>query len=583
MRKPHHTMIAQKSVFLSFLSSFTLFFVLLTTFSAAAQIEKTTLQNLEHSYVQAKNVGSLVLFLDKELSSLRSSNRPAAEIITNVLIAKKTAEERDILNDSSTILFKKALLKARQLKRADLELWVSVQYGFYLYTYRRYEDTYPLFMYAIRTLDKTPDEQVIQPSETYKKLSFFLTTVGDYEKADAYLIKAKTHAAPNSSELAAITDNLGINNIKQNKLVKAQAYLNGAKTIAENAKDKLRYAKVLGNMAWIKFKQKDYEKAIDLLNKDVAISKQVGNTQNTIYALVLMGKAYLANGNISGANQVLHEARVYAKSKTYLQSSDYEINTLILEIAKKTGNDQDELAARRSLEQLKQSLAHLDGKEVIVKVGWEMEKKNLQLNIQIEKEKREKETLQKIIALGSCFALIVVIIFVIRRYQRTIAARKTEYDEKIQRLSLDKDRSELKLKVNSQTIESYKTYLSEKNDQIRELQIEMANIKQSSPKAADKYADKMQQLLDSHLMTNEVWGEFKNSFIRSYPEYYQTLIQNFTDLTDTSLRFVFLSKLGMNNMQTARILGLTLEGVKKAKQRLRKKYAHASLFNESPL
>ncbi|RZL63799.1 MAG: hypothetical protein EOO93_07550 [Pedobacter sp.] len=135
--------------------------------------------------------------------------------------------------------------------------------------------------------------------------------------------------------------------------------------------------------------------------------------------------------------------------------------------------------------------------------------------------------------------------------------------------------------MNSQTLQSYKTYLGEKNDQIKELEVEMAKIKESSTAYSEKYKSKIEALLNSHLLDNDTWVEFKSAFIQQHSNYYQNLIQNFKDLTDSNLRMIFLLKLEMNNAEIARILGLTLEGVKKSKQRLRKKYGeqYEALFN----
>lgn len=541
-------------------------------FESDLATDKRIIETLTQKYPLAKTNTQLKTLLAQELQPLNLKNSKSPGVIANVFVANKTSDDLDELNPTSTHLFKKALLISKQLNRKDLELWVTVQYGFYLYTYRKYETSFPLFMHAIKDLDELAIEQIIQPVETYKKISFFLMTVGDYQKANEYLLQAKKYAEPNSSELASITDNLGLNSLHQNDLVKAENYFNETLILATASKDQLRYGKALGNIAEIKFKQKNYKQAIDLLNRDITISKQLDNTQNTIYALVLLSKTYLAIGNIAEAYEQLQLAKKHAVTKTYLKSSAYQINTLILAIAKQTGNTTEELTARRNLEELKDALTHLDGKDAITKVGWQMEKKKLELNIQEEKAEREKETLIKIITLIGCVLLIVLIAFLVRHFQQKIKNEKADYDKKILSLRLDKVNSEQKLNANHQTLESYKTYLDEKNNQIEKLEIEISKIKKSSAVHLETYTTKMQDLLASHLMDNNSWLDFKTLFTQTYPTYNQFLLQNFTELTDSHLRIIFLTKLEMNNIETARILGLTIDAVKKAKQRLKKKY-----------
>lgn len=534
--------------------------------------EQQVISSLTAKYPQVKNNAQLKIALAKELQALQVKTPKVAEIIANVFIANKNAKLTDELNTTSTALFKKALVSAKQINRKDLELWVTLQYGFYLYSYRKYESSFPLFMSVIKYLDEGAVKHIIQTSETYTKTAYFLMTAGDYPKANEYFLIAKKYTDPKGKELASITDNLGVVSIRQGNLAKAEKYFKEALVIAKAIKDTLRYGKTLGNIAELKFKQKKYDTAIVLLKQDIAISKKLENIQNTIYALVLLGKVYLEKGNLKEAKQQLEFAKNDVAKKSYLKSSAYEINSLILEIAKQTGDHQTELTARRNLEELKDALVHLDGREAIMKVGWEMEKKKLELSVQEEKAEREKETLIKIITLVGCLLLILLIVFVIRHYQQKIKNEKADYDKKILGIMLDKVSSEQRLSANHQTLKSYKAYLDERNSQIEKLEIEISKIKKSSALYLNTYSTKMQDLLDSHLMNNNSWQDFKNLFIATYPAYYNFLRQSFPNLTDSHLRIVFLSKLEMNNVEIARILGLTLDGVKKAKQRLRKKY-----------
>lgn len=547
--------------------------------------EQQVISSLTAQYPQVKNSTQLKIVLAKELQALRVKAPKIAEIIANVFTANKNAKLTDELNTTSTTLFKKALVSAKQINRKDLELWVTLQYGFYLYSYRKYEASFPLFMDVVKYLDEGTVPNIIQPSESYTKTAYFLMTVGDYKKANEYLLIAKKYTEPKGKELASITDNLGIVSIRQGNLAKAEHYFKETLAISSASKDSLRYAKALGNLAELKLKQQKYDTAIVLLNQDLVISKRLKHTPNTIYALVLLGKVYLEKGDLKAANQHLQLAKVDAQSKSYLKSSAHEINSLILAIAKKTGDSKGELSARRNLEELESALIHLDGREAIMKVGWQIEKQKLELSIQQEKAEREKETLLKIITLVGCLFLILLVVFVVRYYQQQIKNEKVVYDQKILKIMLDKVSSEQKLNANHQTLAAYKTYLADKNIQIAELEREIAKIKQSSAAHLTGYSTQMEDLLASHLMDNQSWKNFKKLFTETYPDYYQILVQDFPALTESHLRIVFLSKLEMSNAEIARILGLTLDGVKKAKQRLRKKYnnTYDQLFSQETI
>ena len=134
-----------------------------------------------------------------------------------------------------------------------------------------------------------------------------------------------------------------------------------------------------------------------------------------------------------------------------------------MEIAKKESNAVDELKARRTLESLKESLKDLDGKEVVVTVGWNAEKKSLEDNLTREKEKLEEESTRRNYAVILCFLLTIVILLIIHTNKIRRKAKQEQYENNLLNLTLAKVQSENKLNATSKTISSYKNYLFEKN------------------------------------------------------------------------------------------------------------------------
>lgn len=546
--------------------------------------DKKIIDDIAHQYPDFKNktTKDFTDFIDEYTRKNSLENTRVKEIVANVFSALKTAEKIDQLNFTSNHLFEKAVADSRAEKRIDLEIWASLHYAFYFYTYRKYEKSFPLFMFCIENLDKTEDENVIQISETYKKIAYFLTTTDEFSKAEEYLKKAKKYAEPNSSELASILNTLGHCSAKTNKLSEAKNYFEQTLQIAQKSGDEVRYAKALGSLAEIELKKKNYNKAISLLEKDIEISEKNKNNQNTMYAVTVLSKIYFEKGDIKNAEKYLEKAKNYSQSKSYFRSAEFGINEMILKIAEIKGDDKTELQARRRLEKLKDSLKDYDGKETILKVGWESQKNQLQLKIQMEQAKQEKESYMKIAAIVVCFLLVLIIISVIRTYRHKMNSKKSEYETKVLSLLIDKIKSENKLNTTHKTIHSYQVYLAEKNKQIEVLEKEMQKVKNSSFSELEEKSGELQKLLESHLMTDENWKNFRNAFIQRYPSQYKELTDQYPDLTDSNMRIIILTKLNMNNTEISRLLGVTLDAVKKAKHRLRKKYEndYENLFEQ---
>jgi len=72
-------------------------------------------------------------------------------------------------------------------------------------------------------------------------------------------------------------------------------------------------------------------------------------------------------------------------------------------------------------------------------------------------------------------------------------------------------------------------------------------------------------------MTNDNWQKFKSAFQNEQKDFYNQLISDFPDFTESNLRIILLSKLGLSNQDVSSLLGVTIDAVKKAKQRLKKK------------
>ena len=494
------------------------------------------------------------------------------QIITSVYKAKIVAAKEDQINNESNTLFKKAIDLATKKDDTSLKIWTSLSYGFYLYTYRQYDESYPHFVYCIQKLNEINPNEIIQPLDTYKKISYFLVTANENDLSIKYLKEAERIADPLSHDMGAIKDGMGICYLNKNDFKSAEKYFSAALKISKLNKDKLREAKVYGNLGEMEFQKGNYRKAVELITKDIEISRRQNTDKNTMFALIKLCKAHLKLKNISEAKVALYEAEKIAETKSYYKSSLLEINEYLLEIAKLEGKTDNELKIRQNLEILENTLKTMDGKDVLAAVGWKTERNRLEYNIALEKDRAEKESTIKTFAIVISILLLIVILLLARSFQIRTKARETRYEKKLLQLTLDKIQSENNLNATAQTVSSYKNYLLEKNSQIEKLEKEIENNRLNPTSNQEKYVSQIDDLLKSHLLTQENWINFKNAFYLEKPIYSKYLDENFPDLTDANLRVIYLTQLELNNTEIARILGVTLAAVKKTKQRLRLKY-----------
>lgn len=493
-------------------------------------------------------------------------------IIKNVLNGLHISKTLDAMNPESELLFAKAKTAIDHMHNLPLKLWVYTEIGFYYYTYNQYKEASLYFGYTARYLDLPSTIVSIQPQEVYKKNAYFYQTISAYDQSTRYLIKSKAHTAKTDLYYANALNTVGVNYLKNNNLKQAEYYLLQAKEAALQNKDSLRYAKVLGEMANVYAAKKEYQQAENLLLEDIKISENIGEQRNVMYAKIILGSLFLKQGKITQAKLHLHKAEEFAQTKDYLKSFLISIKEELLQIAILEKNDALELQYRREIEQLAIVVAPYESNEILQKINLDAQQQRVILELDAEKNKLEKAQYQRLIWSISTFSVLIFgsLIFVL--YRRRMKLQAALFDSKILSLKLDRIHSEEKLNKTYTTLETYKTYLYEKNEQINALERVIKDTKQHANGLYEENESILKELIQSHLLTEENWEMFKYTFKKEQPNYYGFITSHFPNLTDSNLRIILLQKMNLSNQEIASILGVTIDAVKKAKQRLKKKY-----------
>ncbi len=562
--------------------TFIYFFALLfSLFSFSTKQTEEDLIMLEYVINQNKEVkDSTVLKQNFETLKEKSNTYIAKNlnVIYHVYLAQIYSDLSDKINPKSNQLFSIANQSAKELNNEALLIWVNTKFGFYYYNYSQYLKAFPHFMYASKLIDAVNPQQIIQKSDVYKTNAYFFGNVGNVEKSKNYLKNALEYTSKTNKDYGNILNAIGTIYYDNNDFVNAEHYYKLTMNAALKNNDKLRYAKALGDISLIYCHKKEFDKAIEALQNDIKISEELQEYRNIMFANIRLGKIYIEQNNITEGKKIMEDAKQYALTKSYLKSYENEINVVLLDIAIKENNTTEELKLRRQISDIEKHLAKTDGKDVINQINWDIQKKNFDYKFEAQNSKVEKQTLQKNALILVSLLLLLLIIFIFILFKRKIKITHSDYENKVLDLELKKLKSENLLSKTTQSLDDYKIYLTEKNRQIEVLNNELQTIHKSTVFSLEKERGKLHKLLHSHLMTDENWNNFKTVFIFEQKEFCENLNTKFPNLTDSNLRIIFLQKLGLSNVETAHILGITSDAVKKAKQRLKKKYDYFEEF-----
>lgn len=552
-----------------------LFFIYFVFFSISF-IKANTIKDFKvyNNIILQNNDVKNIKLLNTNFKSIydKNLNKDVIDVIYLTMYANVISKHQDKINNQSTNLYNKALSIANKSALDDLILYANTEFGFYYYSYSDYINALPYFINSSKIIDEKDHYEFLNSPEILKKNSYFFGTVEDNEKSIKYLEYAVKNTSKTSKTYPTILNGIAQYHLKFKNYKKAIEYLNQTIYYAKKNNHQIRYAKALGDIALVYKSQKKYDLALHYLEKDIQISKALNEDRNTLYAQILLSSIYFEQENYSLSKEVIIEAENITKGKSHLNSFLNDIYTILLNISIAKHDDYNELLYRRKLNDLQQLLKNTDSEDVIKNINLQLQKENIKYKLEAEINDRNKENFKNRAMYIILVLLISFLLVIILYYKKRFKEQASNYNNKVLKLQLDKITSEKILLEQSNSLETHKTYLIDKNIQIKKLIDEIKEIKDSKISYLEEQNGELQKLLQSHLMTEENWTNFKKVFIEEQGDYYALLIENLPGLTDSNLRIIFLLKMELNNTQIAQLLGITIEAVKKSKQRLKKKY-----------
>lgn len=389
-------------------------FVVLFTISIQAEsilLPKNS-ETQKESFIisQEKNFGKDTEALLRYLEPLLKSKNESYITIYTALLANGYSNHYDAITPVSTNLYKKSILQAHIINNIQLQTWAKLNYVKHLYKYKKFKNMQVLLLEILKdTKNKNPSE-IILPRDTYQTIGWIMQTLNDYKEAEEYFNLALKSSQPNSSEYAAILDNLGYNYYKLNAYDKALNFFSKAGEMALKSGDTIRFAKALGNKALVYENLKQYDAAIQLLLQDIDLSKKLQDDKNVMFASKSIARIYLKNDEWQLAEEFLKKADDIAKTKSYYNKAALEITQLKLQFLKSKPNSTEELATQNRMLALEDSLENADSETNINLINWQLQKEKFNTNRQESQVLQKKNTINRNILIAFIYILSATIL-----------------------------------------------------------------------------------------------------------------------------------------------------------------------------
>lgn len=395
-------------------------------------------------------------------------------------------------------------------------------------------------------------------------------TIGDYEKAKRILLEADSLYHPWDKFVAYNAENtLGLVYRSYGSYDTAINYFEQSRKHALADGNKIWAAIASGNIGICYYKQKDYNKAIPLLEEDVkyCFNSSSQAMDNGVNSLLILANIHLSQNDLS---------RVAADIKLswqYLDSCRDRIKPLgmlypvMASYYFKKGDYKTAYYYQDSAAIYKDILYERDNIYKLAKVE---HKKDLEkVDAEIKRLSAEKKLLS---FTRNGLLLGIVLLFIITGL--IINRQRLKHHLKQVAMLAKKVQAEQDLKAATQELENFTKHLQEKNLLIEQSGQEIERLRTALDTIDPELEtnEVLQQLYGATILTDEEWNKFKLLFEQVHKGYLQRLKNKMPELTPADTRFMVLSKLNLSNKEMAGILGVQADTIRSYKHRLRRRF-----------
>lgn len=425
-------------------------------------------------------------------------------------------------------------------------------------------------------------------------------SLGNYQEALAYFSKAYKQANMENNEqmMAHILNNLGLVYWSLQDNMAAMEYYKEAAKIAEKVGHKLLLGLTYTNRALILKEQDDYTSALDHNKKAIRIFSENDHPRELAITLNNHGQIFKVQEKMDSALYYYTRALdIYftidykdGMAATYHNLADVYMykdkERLALEYAQKSlelglaAQSKVRISeAYKKLSEIYEYFSHPDSALEYHKKYADFQIKTLsqaqserlaeyeaQMRTEIKTLRIQNLEKEKTIAVNRMWlsigaitiVMLIIFFFIYRNLYRTKL--------KTRQLESELINSQEILNIKELELKSYIIDLSKKNMMIHRLQDQISKEIQG-----DEQTDRVAQLLNQKILTDDDWKMFKTKFNTVYPYFFAKIKQMEINLTEAEIRFLVLFRLNLTGKEMADMLGISPQSVRALKMRLKKK------------
>jgi len=431
----------------------------------------------------------------------------------------------------------------------------------------------------------------IEIANTLRKIGNSYKHPDDLKKAFVYYFQAMAiyKKLNNKIGLSKVYNNLGNSYLDISQFDSALAYMNRSLVIQREMADSIGIACNYINLGLLYKHLGEPDLALGYENSSQKMAKEFGYIKGQVLTYLNIGEIYILKNEYQLAENNLKQALKYADSLGYKNwKAEILGNLLILE--EKRGNYQAANNYFRQYMDLEMDILK-DQKSAEIEqleVSFEIRGKDIELNLvkqqlQALSSKRKFQLLLNYVIVIGVLLILGISYFIIRGQKSKLkkAGQLKETQEKMNQTERENARLrekelEKELYFKNTELTSYTINFMKRNELLDELKLTTESIIKSinQNEANDRIIgnlNKLKRTIINNLSADKDWEDFKLYFENVHHNFFTALKYNFPDLTNSDLKLCSFSRLNFNIKETANILAVSPESIKKSRYRLRKK------------
>lgn len=559
-----------------------LVFLISTSPVAATPIQK--IENISDPFLQLEAALQLRVDIGKDSIALKKAFDPLlllAQKNNNIplewayymLMADGFSVHFDQTNVRSNHYFRLAEKLLHKHPNPNLAMVGNIREGYYYFVYRKVIDAFPYFLKANDLRTKTKSHSIPLLAKHFQYIASFFNYIGDTDKAVDYLECAVPFAEKATRPRIDLINSIAVYLSKNGDEKRAISYFDQAMHEAILAKDSVWIGIISGNLADYAWRKGDKSEAIELVKKNIALSMQYDDHIDAMRANLVLAGWHIALKEWDTARQHVAASINLMEDKPYYLKYKMDASKKLSDIAHGTGESDKELQYLQRYIALRDSLEQRTNIKEAQRIIWNYEKEKYQRDIE-SAEQKQRQTTRKYQYLGILIVLVfAIIILLIHRSRSKIKLRTTLLEKNQLALSYEKQLLDQEVSLLKNSLTEFTNTIKSNNLTIQQLRLELTQEASEKPAAVMQISNQLNSLLKTHIMTDERWQQFRYVFDKVYPGYLSKMKETNEKITENDLKILALIKLDLSNASMSELLCISIEGIKKAKQRLKKKLA----------